>query len=1314
MLTTESRFSGDAGNRVSFNNKQVYNPVVSKYVQSMPTEQRELFLDAIALGDEKKASMLHEETPTGSKAFQQFFAAAFPTVLYIGVAKDDRQYTAEEFIIARLLPRKVTDKIRMKFEAAKVFTFPPQRHAEGTRVYNQAYAFESTELELVRWEYGANWWYEAQFESIDSFHNFIEATEEAHRLGLLYLHITQAMQALLRAPYMQELRTQVLRIPRPVSLKEAFNIESRTFGILNGDLPWGIARFYQYVNNLLYEQLELVPRAFDTVMFPQGTNHLQVFGGPTGDTRNAQFYFDAAHSGTSRAHSMLKNGASQVIPVQLPKGVEWGEWKIPNVSNPTPGMKNPLTLNSRTGAFFVWDLQSTGLTDAFIARRGTIRTYSREENGIASFDYLDAIWHMAIFDSETGDYSPFLHRYLNKYAETGWPIEAYHDETGNINQYIQRIDRENAIRTHDPKYYDLIRRVGDRESQFQSYDYDRLHAETGSQRLVQLLTARGITIELVQRYLQLLKSMVDIPYNEATKNYLKAIRLNTRSTDAFVVPDRAAGYNVATLPEWNEDEDVEFPTIAYGYAHQPGLAYLYELFTSGKDRKWHKNAPKFYDDVVELYPIGKELFLQAFGIWIESDLWSARLLPAFLHTGNDAMDAITSMIIFGLGIPLTPLWIQAAGNGATLDERTRNQNHTTHYVSGLLAGANVVEDREPNLYPLGEPQVRPAWDEFERKVGQIKEQDALRTLPSSEEWDTELVSFFIWTDFADTVVADLFPRDTIRIQSILRSARDNSVAAKTIRRWTQDHYQTTRAYGDLYRGTSENALHKEFIYMFAREFVLPWATSDERDRMRVALAIMFFTLLCGLDDIDKSLVGPTTRMTGRTHDFYSNRRHLRLNQLPTVGLPTVAATLDPGSAYVHTRLLINKRFLAQTYNMNDENREEAFMLPDDRNHAFAPILKGDKLREWIGKVLKKSMPKWKHVLFANVEAANRNDDDDDNASQIYGTADMRSSSRKRKPIQGLTDDAPFITIYRNGDPNRNMRERITELLKSTHSNPLQTLCGMAWLMSAVNARTLQSHYNHGLPVFEPTVIGGWPIIELITDSTVFGLADQDPKSSGFNSTGGVYVYVSHLTRDWENQNISQVATQTRLFMGGHVAVPNNIVIWPASMIRGYNRGWGREPIDPCDDADGGFFWDLQTNRVSVTGDMLFMACGPSVRRHELMRKAISLSSRKVHVQRAPGVYDSYDHDDDEEIQPAFPMQHFYSTLYDFASLHEDPPDFTTFEDIQKFKTITPMLPISHDFPVSSMPNQAYDRAHGWSLFDDVPLEEIHAKLTRFE
>ncbi len=143
MLTTESRFSGDAGNRVSFNNKQVYNPVVSKYVQSMPTEQRELFLDAIALGDEKKASMLHEETPTGSKAFQQFFAAAFPTVLYIGVAKDDRQYTAEEFIIARLLPRKVTDKIRMKFEAAKVFTFPPQRHAEGTRVYNQAYAFES-------------------------------------------------------------------------------------------------------------------------------------------------------------------------------------------------------------------------------------------------------------------------------------------------------------------------------------------------------------------------------------------------------------------------------------------------------------------------------------------------------------------------------------------------------------------------------------------------------------------------------------------------------------------------------------------------------------------------------------------------------------------------------------------------------------------------------------------------------------------------------------------------------------------------------------------------------------------------------------------------------------------------------------------------------------------------------------------------------------------------------------------------------------------------------------------------------------------
>lgn len=1304
MLTTESRFAGDAGNRVSFNNKQVYNPVVSKYVQSLSTEQRDLFLDAIALGDEKKAAMLHEEAPTGSKAFQQFFASAFPTLVYLGVAKDDRSYTADEFIIARLLPRKVTDKIRMKFEAAKVFTFPPQRHAEGTRVYNQAYGIESTELELVRWEYGANWWYEAQFESVDSFHNFIEATQEAHRLGLLYIHITQAMQALLRAPYMQELRTQVLRIPRPVSLKEAFSIESRTFGILNGDLPWGIARFYQYVNNLLYEQLELVPRAFDTVMFPQGTNHLQLFGGPTGDTRNAQFYMDATHSGTRRAHSMLKNGASQVIPVQLPKGVEWGEWKIPNVSNPTPGMKNPLTLHSRTGAFFVWDLQSTGLTDACIARRGTIRTYSREENGLADFDYLDAIWHMAIFDSKTGDYSPYLYRYLNKYAETGWPLEAVHDETGNINQYIQRIDRENAIRTHDPKYYDLIRRVGDRESMFQSYDYDRLHAETGSQRLIQLLAARGITIDKVQRYLQLLKSMVDIPYNEATKKYLNAIYRGTEPTDAFVVPDRAAGHNVATLPEWQAG----FPTIAYGYAHQPGLAYLYELFTSGKDRRWEKNAPKFHHDVIELYPIGKELYLQASDIWIESDLWLARLLPAFLHTGNDAMDAITSMIVFGFGMPLTPLWI-AAPRRALPSEQVQNQIHTSHYVSGLLAGANLVEDRR---YPLGELEVRPAWLHFETKARDIKDQDALRMLPSPEEWDTELVSFFIWTDFADTVVADLFPRDAIRIQSILRSARDNPVAAKTIRRWTQDHYQTHRAYGDLYRGTSEDALRKEFMYMFAREFVQPWATSDERDRMRVALALVFFTLLCGLDDIDKGLGGSTARMSGHTPDFYNNRRHLRLNQLPTDGLPTVAATLAPpaGSEYVHTRLLINKRFLAQTYNMNAESREEAFMLPDDRDRAFAPILKGAKLSEWIAKILRKSMPKWKHVLFANVEAANRNDD----ASQMYGMADMHSGSRKRKPIQGLTEDAPFVTIYRNGQPNRNMRERITELLKSTHSNPLQTLCGMAWLMSAVNARTLQTHFNHGLPVFEPTVIGGWPIIELITDSTVFGLADQDPKSSGFKSTGGVYVYVSHLTRDWENQNISQVATQTRLFLGGHVAVPNNIVIWPASMIRAYNRGWGREPIDPCDDADGGFFWDLQTNRVSVTGDMLFMACGPSVRRYNLMRKAISLSSKKVHVQRAPGVYDSYDHDDDEEIQPAFPMQHFYSTLYDFASLQEDPPDFTTFEDIQKFKTITPMLPISHDFPVFSMPDKTYDRAQGWSLFDDVPLEDIHAKLTRFE
>lgn len=1315
-LTTESRFSGGGENRLSLNNKQIYNPVVSQYVQSLTTADQDLFLNAVALGDEKKAQILHEEVPTGSKAFQQFFATAFPSVVYIGVAKDKRIYTAENFIIARILPRKDTAKIRVHFEGAKIFVFPPQRHAEGTRVYNQAYAFESTELELQRWEYGSHWWYEAQFENIDSFKNFIEMSEAAHRIGMVYRYIAQAMLAIQRAPYMQELRTQVLKTPRPVTVKEAYSVVARTFGALNNDLPWAVTRFYHFVNNLIYERLGLIPRPFDTLMFPQGTNYLQMFGGPTGDTRVAQHFLDASHSGVRRATKMLKNGPDQVIPSQLPAGVEWGEWKIPKVDDPDVGMKHPLTLKARTGAFIVWDLQTENpdaMTDDFKARRGLIRTYSREENGIGTFNYLDAIKHMAIFHPETGDYLPYLQEYINKYAKKGWPTDAYEDITGNINQYIQRIDRENAIKTHDVKYYDLIRRVGDREELFQSYEYDTLHAERGACRLLEVLACRGITVESVQAYLQLLQKMTDIPYTEASKNYLRAFAEGSEDNALMVAMDPNVSFNVANLPEWVDG----FPTIAYGYVSQPSQSYLYDLFVSGQDREWKNHAPKFVDDMISLFPIGKIIFQTVSSIWIESDLFSPRLLQPFLQTNNNVIDAMTSMILIGFGMPLTGLWIPAKVRGRVPDSRDKRQLDATHYTLGLLAGAKMHDAR----VPVTSAQAATSLTNFTAMSALILQEPGLDFLLHPRQWDSELFSFFIWTDFETTSVAHLFPtQDTVLLQSVLRSVLDNPSAAKTVQRW-MEIYRTQREYGDVYQSTSTNALHKEFLFMFAREFALPYTTSKERDRMRVALAIMFFKLLGSLDDIDKQHVGPSTRVAGRTPIFYNTQRQGALNDLPTGPLTDVAAKkAETTTKYIHSRLLVNSRSLAQTYNLNADHRKEAFMLPTDETRSFSPIAV-EKLSTWIDKLMARPVSRWKHVLFQNVEPAafaatsnNTNNDDayDDDDYHISGEWQMgqqATGSRKRKIFRGLKDVAPLVTIYRNGQPNRNMRERIDALLESTHDDPLKTLAGLAWLLSAVNGRTLQSHFRHGLPVFEPTVLAGWPAIELLTDSVLFALADRDPATTGTNSTGGVYVYMSHLTRDWENQNISEAVTQTRLFLGGHVTVPNNVLIWPHAMIRSYLGGMGREPISPEDD---GFCWDVTNDTIGLSGDMLYMACGPSVRRYDLMQKAITLSTRTIYVPRAPGAYESYD--DSDEPMIAFPMQHFYSTIYDFSELFDEPGDFKTFEELQRYKSLTPMLPLSHDFPVNYLSGTPFERAKGWSLFDDVELEQIQAKLSRFE
>lgn len=1205
---------------------------------------RELWRQYDATGYNR--SVARDAVPIQSEAWMEMFVERMPQVIF---TMELSIINYEDYPLAAVFTRTVTDSKRVTYVRQLYPVVSAQPTPEGVHPDLQSDRMERRTVTLVRSAVEEEEWtsmdahrpdegmrrrlgrvqQNASARDANRHHHAVRATQINDVFGVLHTHTLQLRLA-----------------PTPAV---ALSLEVALFGYHNRTQPRSMSKFYYTVASRL-EQLRVftgsVPK-YNVVIVPPGTHYNELY-------ENTDYYFESHKTSVSESRALAQLGPERLRRQELEAAdVRVMEMRVPSTVDATAADLHPFDGVAVISKMFMLDMVTHAddvditPTAAEMRRAGVVEVYTHERRGWTPFAFNEMAANAYVVTSD--GVHPYVQRFIN---ERGWNDRTdLSPRTHNIHPYVYRRDRGAALQATPPTHaYAPVRYWGDVEPEYRMLDRDVQFGVQAAYRLRQALAENGVQYAQLMEALALVRELSEVPLTANVRTYLTAVLAGNQppapaGNVAAMVSAGNREFNVPQLPQRTEG----MPKVPKGYASVLHMRYLDGLRQNDDLRGW---PPELFERVQAALHVLQFVYREACRMVVGSDLVSTVLLPFFLELDGDRdANAMTAFVFNVLHGHLSGLWYRPQPPPQDADELAQAQA-TRHAILRLMGVRQADGSLTAGLAdPEGTQQPVLVMQQFEDVIGN------LLTLHNQADQGRRALA-----------------------QTLFSAGHGNIDAERMVREWF-DGYARSDIFGKAY---SNDPNQQTFAWLFAEQFVLPYvklaANRDAQPAMLHALRKLFYSILATAADgyaLSETLYDRKRWEELRRNQFAHEQQKRRPAE-PVVPRAGDAERWDL-SGYVHMRLLVDRRHLAQQYVRRGEG-------PAPGDAALPDILPDMRTPPFFG---------------PDVQLLQRGGGGG-GGGEVQLFASARAGARHRTTVRTELSETSDIFA------GTNLRERMhhAETHETCRGDPLVQAFTMMFLTSRVSMASLAAQYEHGLPPAERSIIGLFAAINLLTSATILAV----------KGAGKLLEYVTEERDKWSDYERFRASSHNAWYSGAVVPNPLQLLVVPATLIRGVISGFSSTPVTsrrgkPHYRADDK---GIHPPADVPHGSVIFMANGCEYARRDLEERGnpLCLVGDGMEFETAPGRRQLFEVD--VRNGPQTPSIAYYRWLYGFSKLQFPHSAPSTFED-WRMQTRKLMR------PAATMSQRGYDLRTqnvgviiGTGHLDDVPVEDLFGVLTPTE